>query len=251
MSNNKQKNNNAIKIYSWDLETTNLAANIGFIVCASVRDVYSGQVWTYRIDRTKPFKRGNVWDDAEVVRSLSSKLAEADVWLTHYGSLKKFDLPFLQTRMLVHGIEALPPIPMIDTHTVAKGQLKLHSNRLATLLSILGKDPKTSLDFTIWTKASGGHKPSIQYIVEHCERDVNALAEVYLELRPYIRNHPSVSAILQGQGKSGECPHCGGVDTLSKRGWGYARTTRRQRYYCEACGSWSSGKPEPLGVKAR
>jgi uncharacterized protein YprB with RNaseH-like and TPR domain/predicted RNA-binding Zn-ribbon protein involved in translation (DUF1610 family) len=227
---------NNSKVYVFDLETTNLAANGGYILCACVCDVNTGQVWTYRIDKTKEWKKQK-WDDSGVVKALINKLGEADVWVAHYGG--RFDVPFLRTRALVHGLPDIPPTPLVDTWRVARNHLKLSSNRLAALTDLLKTHPKTPLNLTDWAKASAGCITSLNLIVEHCIADVVALKEVYIKLRGIIKDHPNV-ALLNHEHAGDRCPNCNS-HKLQKRGKHIARTRWRQRYQCQDCGHWSKG----------
>ena len=68
----------------------------------------------------------DVNDDGELVAAAYEILKDADGIVTHYG--KKFDLPFLNTRLMFHGFPPLPVGPHIDTKTVASRKLKLFSN---------------------------------------------------------------------------------------------------------------------------
>lgn len=235
------------RVYTFDLEATNLAANIGFIVCACVQDVDTKQLWTYRIDRTKEWKREK-WNDKGVLVPLMAKLAEADVIVGHYA--QRFDVPYIRTRALVHGLGDLAPVPLIDTWRVARNGLKLHSNRLQSLIDLLGKKDKTTLKLPIWTKAATGDKKSIQYIVDHCIVDTEELSEVYLELRYLIKDHPNV-ALISPAHDGNHCPVCHSTK-LQRRGYRIARTRRSPRYQCQSCGHWSSGKSEKvLGVDVK
>ena len=232
---------NKPKIYVFDIEATNLAADIGFVICVGIQDVETGKHWMYRIDRTKEWKTEK-WNDGGVVKKAIERLSEADIIVAHFG--KWFDVPYLRTRALVHGLPDLPPLPLIDTWRVLKNNLKLHNNRLQTLIDLLGKKDKTVLKLPIWTKAAAGDRESIEYIVDHCRVDVEELAECYKEIRHLVLDHPNV-ALLSKENPGDQCPACGS-NKLQKRGWHIARTRRRRRYHCQKCGHWSRGKSEKV-----
>ena len=111
-----------------------------------------------------------------------------DVLYTHYGSDRRFDIPFIRTRAFVHGMEDKLPRYMeqfiMDTYPIARNKLKLYSNRLGAIASTLKiKNIKTSLDPNIWVLASVGHPESLNYIVDHNKKDVILLENVYKRLR--------------------------------------------------------------------
>lgn len=173
-----------MKILIFDIESTNLAANFGYILCISYKWLGSNKVHTIRIDQFKRFKTDPT-NDVDVVKAFGEVFLEAHRVVAHYG--KKFDKTFINTRRLVHGLPLLPNTKLIDTWRIAKDHLRLNSNRLATLIAALGiKTQKTALSGPIWIKAMAGDRKAIAYVVKHCVADVNALEEVFIKLRPLI-----------------------------------------------------------------
>jgi len=230
------------KILCWDLETSSLNANGGFIIAASIVDVAT-PTKVYRSFRVDDYAgwADDPWHDRDLVRDLVGTLGEADTWVTYYG--KRFDLPFLNTRIVFwrgkkQKIDHLENVPHIDLYDTAKRRLKLHSNRLQVVSDLLGHGDKTPLQLPTWIKAAGGHKPSIQYIAEHCDKDAIILAKNYLSLRPLVVAHPHIG--LLGGGRSSEsCPVCGSRH-LQRRGTYTTPASVRQRLWCKKCGKWSS-----------
>lgn len=224
-----------VRIAFFDIEVTNLDADFGYVICVSWKFLGEDKIHTVRIDDFNLFKR-EPWNDRELLREVRERLSVADIIVGWYSS--KFDIPFLNSRMLHNGISPLPPIPHIDGWRVAKYKLKLHSNRLDSVTKFFRLDQKTPLDGDIWTKAKAGHRPSIKYIVEHCEQDVLVLEEAYHKIKSLISNHPNINIVNDLDAR---CPTCGSK-RLQKRGYTIARTSKKQRYACQSCGSWSHGK---------
>lgn len=231
------------RIWAWDLETSSLNANGGFIISASVVDVSKPTkvLRSFRVD-SYPGWVDDPWNDRDLVRELSVFLGEADTWITYYG--KRFDAPFLSTRIVYwrskgdKKLAHLENVPHIDLYDTAKRRLRLHSNRLQVVSDLLGHGAKTPLQLPTWIKAAGGHKPSIDYIAKHCDKDSIILAKNYLSLRPLIVAHPHIG-MLQGGRASDSCPVCGGKD-LQKRGTYTTPASKRQRLWCKVCGKWSN-----------
>lgn len=230
------------RIYAWDLETSDLNANGGFIIAASIVDTTEPDTVhrSFRVD-DYPAWVSDPWNDLELIRDLCKELGRADSWVTYYG--KRFDHPFLNTRILYwrgkgEKVDHLKTVPHIDLYDTAKRRLKLHSNRLQVVSDLLGHGDKTPLQLPAWRKAAGGHKPSIDYVVEHCDRDAIILAKNYIDLRPLIVSHPHVG-MLSGGSASDSCPTCGSK-ALQRRGTYVTPATVRQRLWCKKCGKWSS-----------
>lgn len=238
------------RIWCWDLETSSLNANGGFIIAASVVDVSKPTkvIRSFRVDDYDGWAV-DPWNDRELVRDLSSFLGTADTWITYYG--KRFDAPFLSTRIVYwrskgFKLDFLETVPHIDLYDTAKRRLRLHSNRLQVVSTLLGHGDKTPLDLPVWIKAAGGHKLSIDYIAKHCDKDSIILAKNYLALRPLIVAHPHIG-MLSGGKSADSCPVCGGKD-LQKRGTYTTPASKRQRLWCKACGKWSSSAYREIAV---
>ena len=70
---------------------------------------------------------------------------------------------------------------------VAKSVFAFNSVSLKSVQEALGLvEEKTRLDPMEWVQAATGHKPAIDYVVEHCEKDVMVLEEVFTRLAPFI-----------------------------------------------------------------
>ncbi len=170
----------------FDLETTNLKANFGRILCASVADMF-GNVRTFRIDEA-PYARSRRRDDIALCVALRDYLEQFDIIMGWYS--KMFDVPFLNTRLLIGNERPLrADIMHVDAIWKAKkGSMALHSARLDSLAKTFRLDTqKTVLDPDIWQDAADGDKEAMDYVVEHCEADVLVLRKVFHVLKPLIK----------------------------------------------------------------
>lgn len=169
-----------------DLETTNLKANFGRILCASVADMY-GNVRTFRIDE-EPWRREKRRDDSALAVGLRDYVEQFDFLVTWYG--KMFDVPYLNTRLLIANerpmradVMHLDPI-----YKAGHGSLALHSRRLDAVAKTFRLPvQKTGLDPDIWNDAADGDKDAMDYVVEHCEADVLVLRYVFHILKPLVK----------------------------------------------------------------
>lgn len=166
----------------FDIETTNLKANFGRILCASVADMH-GNVKTFRIDED-PWKRPRRRDDVAVAVALRDYLEQFDFIVGWYS--KMFDVPYLNTRLFIAGERPLrSDLKHVDAIWKAKkGNLALHSARLDALAKTLRLDvQKSGLDPDIWNDAADGEKYAMDYVVEHCELDVLVLRKVFYAMK--------------------------------------------------------------------
>lgn len=225
-----------MKILAWDIEASNLAADFGIILCVGFKEIGARKptvlsLLDYERDDKDLFKA-----EKQLLKDVSKRLLDADVWLTHYGTW--FDLPYVNSRLLYHKLPVLPPnFAHIDTWKISRNRLKLSNNRLATLEHFLGtKDEKNAIKPGMWIRALGGHEPSMQYIVTHCRKDVLVLEQAYEAIKSLVIDHPN-KGLIDGRGG---CAICGSKN-LQKRGYHITRTRKYQRFQCQACGGWSKG----------
>jgi DNA polymerase elongation subunit (family B) len=176
-------------------------------------------------------------DDKELVQDLWNLLNEADIVIAHNGDA--FDIKKSNARFIFHGMKPPMPYKTIDTLKVARRHFKFDSNKLNSLGKYLGvgeKLPHTGAH--LWFGCMAGDKKAWAMMRKYNEQDINLLERVYLQLRPWMTNHPNVNIYDQ---VAGACPSCSGK--VEKRGFGYTQLGAYQRYKClrPSCGAWSKG----------
>lgn len=226
-----------MRILSWDIEASNLAADFGIVLCVGFKEVSKGKPQVLNI-LDFPGK-DLIARERNLLIAVSKQLLDCECWLTHFGTY--YDLPFVNTRLLYHKLPILPPnFAMIDTWKISRNRLKMRNNRLVTISEFLGtKDEKNAIKPEQWIRALGGHGPSMDYIVEHCRRDVLVLEEAYLRLRPLVLDHPR--SVLGAD----KCGVCGGK--YHRRGFAVTRTRKYHRVQCSSCGHWDK-ETKPIEV---
>lgn len=223
-----------MRILSWDLECSGLNADFGIILCAGFKEVGKGKAEVIGILDYMGEDKDLIRAEKRMLKDITARLLDSDVWLTHYGTW--FDVPFVNTRLLYHGLPIVPAnYAHIDTWKISRNRLKLRSNRLVTISEFLGTDEhKNAIKPEQWLRALGGHEPSMRYIIEHCRRDVVVLEEVYERLKPLVLDHPN-RGLIDGRGGCSVC----GSKKLQRRGFHVTRTRKYQRLQCQSCGAWS------------
>lgn len=240
----QQPKERAIRILSFDIEASNLNADFGILLTAGYKIVGdSTQPQVLRIDDYLDETKQLIKAERRLLVAVSEALIGSDAWLTHYG--RYYDIPFVNSRLLYHKLPILPEKPHIDTWKVARYKLKLRNNRLNTIQEFLGtKTEKNAIKPEQWLGALAGDKKSLDYIVEHNRRDVLALEEAYLRLRPLVSDHPNTS--LFGHIHDEVCPVCNSTHVQS-RGTRATRTRLYRMFQCMNCGKWFSGR-KPIQI---
>ena len=228
------------RIIGWDIEATHLRANFGHVLCIGWKvfgqktvHVPSIQDYNGSCKSCKTLKEPI--NDKALLEAVYDDLASADAWVTWFG--KGFDVKFVNSRLIFHGLPPLPPIPHIDGWRTAKSKLCLTSNRLATVQDFLQlPTSKTSVDGHQWNLASSGDPAALRYIFDHCRKDVNVLEEAYDKMLPLIVDSPNMGLVEKMEDG---CPRCGLGVLKTNPSWIYSSATRKyQRYQCIACGGW-------------
>jgi uncharacterized protein YprB with RNaseH-like and TPR domain len=170
-----------------DIEATNLKATFGIVICWCIKPNKAKKIIEASI--TPKDLRDGVWDK-RVLEELLRVLAKFDRVVVHYGSRHRFDTPYLRSRCLHHGLKfpGNKELWVSDTYPIAKAALCLHSNRLGTIADFLHiKTKKTAITTDHWLGALSGNRKSLDYILDHCRRDVLILEKVWNQLEPHHR----------------------------------------------------------------
>lgn len=245
------------KILLYDIETS---PNLGYIwgkyeqnvieyesewymLCFSYKWLGSDEVHVLGLDDFPLYKR-NKENDKRLVWELYKLFNEADVIIAHNGN--SFDIKKTNARFLFHGFTPPSPYKQIDTKLVAKRYFNFNSNKLDDIGNYFGLGRKMETGgFELWKGCMSGEPAAWQKMKEYNIQDVVLLEQVYLKMRPWMRDHPNHNLYT---GDSCSCPNCGSTN-IQRRGTGVTRTGKYQRFSCQDCGSWSKGKPIKLEDK--
>lgn len=210
------------------------------IISVSWKYLHEDIVTVKTIADYKGYKPG-VIDDKKLVEEVWKVLDDADVVIGHHSD--RFDIPKLNARFVWHGLNAPSKYATVDTKKVASRYFKFDSNSLNNLGQYLNLGKKIENGgFSLWVDCIAGSKDAWKKMAEYNAQDVLLLEKVYLALRPYIENHPSLTLFSKNPEDAVDCtcPTCLSKN-VTRRGFSTTRTGRKQRYQCSDCGSWSSG----------
>ena len=176
---------------SLDIETSNLNADFGYILCAVVKP-YRDKPKIFRIDDYKEWVSAK-YNDKPMIKELVKHLNTFDGLVTYFG--RYFDIPFLRSQIIAYDLPRIKDMFHIDVHQLVRYKLKLHNNKLQTLIEYLntyrsGKkriEEKTHINALYYRKAVTGDRSGINELSRHCIKDVIALEQCYDFLKSEMR----------------------------------------------------------------
>ena len=169
-------------------------------------------------------------DDSRIVNELADLVRSADVVVAHNAD--RFDIPMLNNRILLQGLEPLGNVESIDTLKLAKKNFRFTHNKLDHLARHLGLGTKIKTDFELWLQVCDGDELAMQRMVRYCRRDVALLEQVFDKLRPYVKG---LKRLMDAAGEA--CQNCGSTD-LVRRGYYRTQASTFVKYQCQECGRY-------------
>lgn len=174
--------------------------------------------------------------DRALVGDIWKLFNEADILVGHNGD--GFDIKKANARMIMNGYNPPATYKTIDTLKIARRHFKFGSNKLNDLGQYLGVGKKIpNAGSSLWFACMAGDPKAWATLRRYNAQDVNLLEKVYYKLRPWAANHPDLT--LYGGGATG-CPTCASTN-VQARGTQVKIASVRQRFHCQACGSWFTG----------
>ncbi len=173
-----------------DIETNQLESAFGCILSWCIKTKGRNEILFDVLDKVDVERK--TYDKA-LVQSLVDALKGYSIIYTYYGS--RFDIPFIRTRALIHGID-FPMYRQVmhrDLYFDVRSKLKLNSNRLAYAAQALGIKGKTPINQKYWMHALSGDHTALNYILEHNKGDVLVLERLHKKLAPFLA--PTLSSV--------------------------------------------------------
>ncbi len=245
--NKNNKENSPVNILILDIETAPLKAYVWsrwrqniyleqtisewFMISWSAKWLGEDFIYGERISSKDILKE----NDGKILKGLWELLNKADIVVTHNG--KRFDIPKINSRFLIHELPPPSPYKQIDTREISARKFGFSSNKLDALAVYFGYEKKLDTDFELWAKCMEGDVEALTYMLEYNKKDIILLEEVYLKLRPYIPNHPNIGVYYNDNHKH-QCSHCGSTK-LKRDGNYYTNVSKYLTYRCSSCGAIS------------
>ncbi len=198
-----------------------------FVLSWSAKFLFSSEVYSDVVTPQEALHR----DDSRVIMGIYQLLNESKIVITHNGN--RFDLPKINSRLLVHGFPPPTHYNTIDTLSIARKYFGFSSNKLDYLNKILGLNLKDDMGFEDWVGCVHGSRESLSKMEKYNRKDVLNLEDLYVLLRPWIQNHPNVGIYLNTE--DGVCKNCGSTD-LKEEGTYETNTAQFRAWRCK-CGA--------------
>jgi len=176
----------APRILILDIETSSLAADGGIIVGAGIM-TEAGRGEYFEAKRTDQEKK--------LLTNLLRRLDSCDAIVTWSG--RGFDIPFLTTRLLKHGLD--PRLVLrkmhLDLNEVVKSRLRLtftYLDHVCDFFQVKRDKGPMGLDVPhLYVRALEGDGSALKSIRDHCMDDLQATRQVFLKLRPLLEGQLS------------------------------------------------------------
>lgn len=220
-----------LRAYVWSRWKQNVSLNQtiseNFIICWSAKWLYEDKVYGESLTTNEILEE----NDRRIVSDLWDLVNEADIIIAH--NAKHADIPWMNSRFIIHGFLPTKPYQIIDTLEVAKKYFGFSSNKLDALAGYFGIQHKLETGFELWAECMKGNPDALNYMLKYNNVDVKILEEVYLKLRPWIKNHPNVGNIMELD----VCPHCGCDSYEPLDEFYYTSVGKYRLYRCKDCGT--------------
>lgn len=176
------------------------------------------------------------WDrkqnDKRMLQEFVKIAEQANELVGHNGD--RFDLAWIRTRCLFHGIDMFPTYTTIDTLKAARSKFRFNSNKLDYIAKFLGIGQKIRTDFGLWKEiVLENSSPAMEKMVKYCKKDVILLERVYGHLKSHLEPKTHYGVIFGAD--RGSCPECGYDDLRIVRRKTTATGLKKIQYQCKEC----------------
>lgn len=181
------------------------------------------------------------WDkgqnDKVIFTPLLKAIAEADEIVYHNG--ERFDMPWVKTRCLFHGLPTLPDHKGVDTLQWARRKFYFNSNKLDYIARFLGIGSKLKTEFGLWKAIVFDHDAdALKRMVTYCQNDVVLLKKVWARLAAVLPHKTHVGVLAGGAAWS--CPFDGSTNVRVSKTRVTARGGAQYQMVCADCGRYYS-----------
>jgi len=145
-------------------------------------------------------------DDSRILKSIWNLLNEAEIVIGH--NVARFDLRKLNWRFKSNGLGPTTPFKIIDTLRVSKAAFFAPSYKQDFFTKYFKLQNKLETDFQLWKDCEAGDIKALNKMIDYNRHDVIGLEQFYLQIRPFIKNHPNLGILLDDN----VCPVCASTE---------------------------------------
>jgi len=177
----------SMKTCFWDIECTDFDAHWARMLTIAIKPEGKKPIKLINESLFKSPGKGRESDKDILVRARDI-LEEFDVVVSYYGGPYRFDLPMLNTRLLLYGEKPLSAKFHLDLYPIVKRNLRFRRRNLAIVAKFFGFEDKTTINPNDWVKAAmDGDKKALNTIWIHNKGDVILLEKLYPLLAPFVK----------------------------------------------------------------
>jgi hypothetical protein len=171
--------------------------------------------------------------DKNLLKKFVKVMGEADELVAHNGD--RFDIKWIKSRCLFHGIETDVNYRTIDTLKMARSTLYMNSNKLDYLAGYFDIGGKTDTGgFDLWKSVClDNDQSALKKMVEYCENDVMILEGVFNKLRKITKAKTHYGALWDGNKFT--CPECGTAHVRMRKRYTTTTGVMRFNMRCKMC----------------
>lgn len=223
-----------IKAFTWGLWKQNINPHQiiqdWFIIGWAAKWLFEDRIYSEYITSEEAQKG----EDKSVMQGVWDLLDQADIVVAH--NAKKFDIPRINTRLLLNGMTPPAPYQVIDTLYYYRKQFAISSNKLDYINFKLALPTKVDTGgFQLWVDCLDGKQEALDKMEKYNINDVLILEDNYLTVRPWIINHPNIGVYMDNDELT--CTNCGSTN-LIKATTDYATPVNLYALYrCSDCGA--------------
>jgi DNA polymerase elongation subunit (family B) len=209
--------------YKKNIDYTNITRERAIIcICYKWEDDEEAQALTWD-------KKQN---DKKMLQTFVKIAAQADELVGHNGN--KFDLAWIRTRCLYHGIDMFPKYTVIDTLSIARSKFKFNSNKLDYIGKFLKLGEKIKTSYSLWVDILlGKSQPALDEMINYCKQDVILLEQIYNKIKSHLEPKTHFGVIFKQKRQS--CPECGSDDNISHGIRVSSNGLKYRRLQCMTC----------------
>jgi hypothetical protein len=255
-----EKINTSAKVLILDIETAPISAyvwgiwnqNVGthqiqsdwFCLTWAAKWLFEDKVYSAKLRPNEVQKQ----DDKRIIEGIWRLVNEADIVIAHNG--EKFDMPKLNSRFIINGLNPPLPYQQIDTLKHIRRQFGFTSNKLDYVNKLLNLERKKETNFELWERCMKGNANALSEMEAYNVQDVRILEETYLLIRAWIKPHPNMGLFILDE-KEHRCPNCGSAD-LEVMGKTYNTTANvYELMRCTNCGASSRKRLGVANIKQK
>ena len=218
-----------MKVYVWGLYKQFIPHNniidTWFVISWSAKWLYDKKLMSDTVTPKEAVKK----DDRRILKSIHALLNKADIVIGH--NVDRFDIRKLNWRFISNNMK--PPLPYrsIDTLKVARSQFAAPSYKQDYLTKYFALEKKLKTGFKLWIDCMGGDKKALKKMARYNRHDVIGLEEVYLKLRPYIKNHPNLGILMDED----VCTNCGSHNIQETEAVYFTSASKFPVFRCSDC----------------